>query len=240
MKQSNTNNNLITALYCRLSQEDMRTGESLSIENQRLMLTEYAEKNGFNEMSGIRNLFNDMYARDTSKKIQAVQRAKGERGERVGTCIPYGYLKDPNDPKKIIPDPEAAAVVKRIFEMYAGGKGAVKICDVLAQEEVLSPSAYMFRKTGRRTGNADPNKPYHWAQSTVRDMLSNQIYCGDTVNFKIYSKSYKLKKSIKNKPENMLIFKDTHEAIIDRKTFELVQKHFSGRKRPDKQGEMDK
>ena len=149
-------------------------------------------------------------------------------------------MKDPNDPKKIIPDPEAAAVVKRIFEMYASGKGAVKICDVFAQEKVLSPSAYLFRKTGRRTGNADPDKPFHWVQSTVRDMLSNQIYCGDTVNFKTYSKSYKLKKSIKNKPENMLIFKDTHEAIIDRKTFELVQKHFAGRKRPDKQGEMDK
>ena len=319
MIKSNTNNNLITALYCRLSQEDMRSGESLSIENQRLMLTEYADKNGFknaklyiddgfsgtdntrpayvemledvknglvgtvivkdqsrlgrdhletdrlmelifpaydvrfiaitdgvdsangfNEMSGIRNLFNDMYARDTSKKIRAVQRAKGERGERVGTCIPYGYLKDPNDPKKIIPDPEAAAVVKRIFEMYASGKGAVKICDVLTQEKVLSPSEYLFRKTGRRTANADPDKPFHWVQSTVRDMLSNQIYCGDTVNFKTYSKSYKLEKKLKNKPENMLIFKDTHEAIIDRKTFELVQKHFAGRKRPDKQGEMDK
>lgn len=319
MKRSNTNNNLITALYCRLSQEDMRSGESLSIENQRLMLTEYAEKNGFknaklyiddgfsgtdntrpayvemledvknglvetvivkdqsrlgrdhletdrlmelifpaydvrfiaitdgvdsangfNEMSGIRNLFNDMYARDTSKKIRAVQRAKGERGERVGTCIPYGYMKDPNDAKHIVPDPETAPIVKRIFEMYASGIGFVKICDVLSKEKVLSPSMYEFRKTGSRSGNPNPDKPYHWAQATVRKMLLNEVYCGDTVNFKTYTKSNKLKKRLKNSPDKILTFKDTHEAIVDRKTFDLVQKHFEGRKRPDKQGEMDK
>ncbi len=319
MKRSNTNNNLITALYCRLSQEDMRSGESLSIENQRLMLTEYAEKNGFkniklfiddgfsgtdnsrpayvemledvknglvstvivkdqsrlgrdhletdrlmelifpaydvrfiaitdgvdsangfNEMSGIRNLFNDMYARDTSKKIRAVQHAKGERGERIGAHIPYGYMKDPNDAKHIVPDPETAPIVKRIFEMYASGIGFIKICDELSKEKVLSPSMYEFRKTGSRSGNPNPDRPYHWAQATVRKMLLNEVYCGDTVNFKTYTKSNKLRKRLKNSPDKILTFKDTHEAIIDRPTFDLVQKHFEGRKRPDKQGEIDK
>lgn len=317
MQQSNTNT-LLTALYCRLSQEDMRIGESMSIENQRLMLTEYAEKNGFkniklyvddgfsgtdntrpayvemmndvknglvgtvivkdqsrlgrdhletdrlleiifpsydvrfiaitdgvdsatglNDMSTLRNWFNDFYARDTSKKIRAVQRAKGERGERVGGHIPYGYMKDKTNPKQIVPDPETAPIVRRIFEMYAHGLGFVRICDILSREKVLSPSMYEFRKTGSRSGNPNPDKPYHWAQATVRKMLLNRVYCGDTVNFKTYTKSNKLKKRLNNAPENVLIFKDTHEPIVDRMTFDLVQKHFEGRKRPDKRGKLD-
>ena len=313
------NNDQITALYCRLSQEDAREGESLSIENQKKMLSEYAERNSFrnchyyiddgysgvssnrpdyqrmlkdvenglvgtvivkdqsrlsrnyleagrlmdllfpaydvrfiaitdavdsaegsNDWSGLKNYLNDFYARDTSKKIRAVQRAKGERGERVGATIAYGYMKDPNDSKHIVPDPETAPIIKRIFEMYASGKGIKKICAELEKDEVLSPSVYAFRKTGSRAGNPKLDKPYAWTIRTVRNMLSNQIYCGDTVNFKTYTKSYKLKKRIKNSPENMRVFKDTHEAIIDRVTFDLVQRHFSGRKRADKRGDMDK
>lgn len=314
-----TNRNLITALYCRLSQEDERLGESLSIENQRLMLKKYAEEhrfpniqfyvddgfsgadfnrpsfkrmmndvecgrvgivivkdqsrlgrdylqtgmlmeitfpqydirfiavndgvdsaNGVSDFSGIKNYFNDFYARDTSRKIRAVQRAKGERGERVGTTIPYGYMKNPDNPKQYVPNPETAPIVKRIFEMYASGIGIVKICDRLSREQIVSPSVYAFKTTGSKSGNPDLTRPYHWAQTTVRKMLANQEYVGDTVNFKTYSKSNKLKKRLKNDPENILIFENTHEAIIDRKTFELVQKHFAGRKRPDKQGEIDK
>ncbi len=202
--------------------------------------------NGVSDFSGIKNYFNDFYARDTSRKIRAVQRAKGERGERVGTAIPYGYLKNPEykgnqkEQPLLIVDPEAAPIVKRIFEMYASGIGVVRICDILSREQITSPSVYLFQRTGNRSNNPDLSRPYHWAQNTVRKMLSNQVYVGDTVNFKTYSKSNKLKKRLKNSPENILIFKDTHEAIIDRKTFDLVQKHFAGRKRPDKQGEMDK
>lgn len=314
-----TTNQKITALYCRLSQEDMREGESLSIENQKLILQKYADEHGFfnckfyvddgysgastdrpaykemmkdveneristvivkdqsrlgrdylqtgllmeitfpqydvrfiavndgvdsingvNDFAGIKNYFNDLYARDTSKKIRAVQRAKGERGERVGTAIPYGYMKDPANPKQIIPDPETAPIVRRIFEAYAGGIGIVKICDMLTREKVLAPSVYAFQKTGNRSGRPNLNRPYHWAQKSVRGILSNQLYCGDTVNFKTFSKSNKLKKRIKNSPENIFVFPNTHEAIINRKTFDLVQKHFEGRKRPDKQGEIDK
>ncbi len=314
-----TTNPKITALYCRLSQEDMREGESLSIENQKLILQKYADEHGFfnckfyvddgysgastdrpaykemmndvenervstvivkdqsrlgrdylqtgllmeitfpqydvrfiavndgvdsingvNDFAGIKNYFNDLYARDTSKKIRAVQRAKGERGERVGTKIPYGYMKSPDDPKQIVPDPETAPIVRRIFETNASGIGVVKICDMLTSEKILAPSVYAFQRNGDRSGNPDMDRPYHWAQTTVRKILSNQTYCGDTVNFKTFSKSNKLKKRIKNAPENVLIFPDTHEAIIDRKTFNLVQKHYEGRKRPDKRGEIDK
>lgn len=98
----------------------------------------------------------------------------------------------------------------------------------------------MFQRTGKRNVQPDLSRPYHWAQTTVRAMLANQVYVGDIGNFKTYSKSNKLKKRLKNNPENILIFENTHEAIIDKKTFDLVQKHFAGRKRPDKQGEMDK
>lgn len=124
--------------------------------------------------------------------------------------------------------------------MYASGIGIRKICTKFLQEKIISPSVYAFQRTGNRSGNPNLNHPYQWAITTIRNMLVNQEYVGDTVNFKTYSKSNKLKKRLKNDPENMLIFKDTHEAIIDRKTFEMVQKHFAGRKRPDKQGEMDK
>ncbi|MBE6864908.1 MAG: DUF4368 domain-containing protein [Ruminococcus flavefaciens] len=313
------NNDLITALYCRLSQEDMREGESLSIENQKLMLKEYADKNGFhnckyyiddgfsgvnnkrpeyvhmlkdvenglvgtvivkdqsrlgrdhletdklmelvfpaydvrfiaitdgvdsanglNEMSGIKNYFNDFYARDCSKKIRAVFKAKGERGERVGTSIPYGYMKDPNAPKQLIPDPVAAPVVRQIYELCADGKGTRAICRYLEEHEIESPGVYEFHTKGKKSKHPDLEHPYLWTQSTVRDMLSNRIYCGDTVNFQTYSKSNKLKKRIKNAPENILIFENTHEAIVNRELFNLVQKHYEGRKRPDRHGDTDK
>ena len=115
-----------------------------------------------------------------------------------------------------------------------------KICAILEAEKIENPSVYLFKTRGTRSGNPDLQKPYSWTQTTVRRMLSNRIYCGDTVNFQTYSKSNKLKKRIKNAEEDMLIFENTHEAIIDRKTFDMVQKHFEGRKRPDIQGEMDK
>ena len=325
MKSTENTINLITALYCRLSQEDMLQGESNSIKNQKLILQKYADDHGFrnckfyiddgysganfdrpafkemmadiesgkigvlivkdqsrlgrdylqtgmlmeikfpeydvrfiaindgvdsangiNDFSGIKNYFNDLYAKDTSNKIRAVLKAKGARGERVGSSIPYGFLKNPDyngnqkDEPYMIIDPETAPIVKRIFEMCAAGLGVVKICDTLAKEKIISPSVYAFQRTGRRSGNPDLSSPYHWAQTTVRSILSRQEYCGDTVNFKTYSKSNKLKKRISNSPENIRIFENTHEPIVDRKTFELVQKRFEGRRKPDKQGEVDK
>ncbi len=130
--------------------------------------------------------------------------------------------------------------MKRIFEMCANGMGVGKICDVLTRENILAPSVYVFQRTGKRNGQPDLSRPYHWAQTTVRTMLANQVYVGDTVNFKTYSKSNKLKKRLKNNPENILVFENTHEAIVSRKLFDLAQKHFDGRKRPNKQGEVDK
>jgi len=149
-------------------------------------------------------------------------------------------MKHLDNPKQYTPNPETAPVIKRIFEMYASGIGIDSICAALRKDRIESPSVYTFKRTGKKVGIPDMANPYYWSKKTVKKMLTNQTYVGDTVNFKTYSKSNKLKKRLKNAPENMLIFENTHEAIIDRKTFDIVQKHFEGRKRPDKQGEMDK
>lgn len=149
-------------------------------------------------------------------------------------------MKNPDNPKQYTPNPETAPVIKRIFAMYASGVGIDSICAALKKDKIESPSVYTFKRTGKKIGIPDMANPYCWSKKTVKQMLTNQAYVGDTVNFKTYSKSNKLKKRLKNAPENMLIFENTHEAIIDRKTFDIVQKHFEGRKRPDKQWEMDK
>ena len=152
---------------------------------------------GESDFSGIKNYFNDFYARDTSKKIRAVIRSKGERGERISTTIPYGYMRKTDNSKEWIPDPETAPLVKEIFDLYAGGTGIRKICNLFAERKILSPSVYAFKKTGSRSGKPDLDKPYQWTITTVRRMLSNRFYVGDTVNFKTYTKSNKLKKRIK-------------------------------------------
>ena len=149
-------------------------------------------------------------------------------------------MRSPDNPKDWIPDPETAPIVKEIFDLYASGIGIRKICHLLYERKVECPGVYEFKKSGRRGGHPNFDNPYNWAQNSVRRILSNRFYVGDTVNFKTYSKSNKLKKRIKNEHDNILIFENTHEAIIDRKTFDLVQKHFEGRKRPDAQGEIDK
>ena len=162
----------------------------------------------------------------------------GCRGDDVGILHRIlqqaGCNQDDQHDHYIIP------LVKEIFDLYASGIGIWSICNQLAERKVICPSVYAFKKTGSRSGQPNLNNPYIWSQNSVRKMLSNPFYVGDTVNFKTYSKSNKLKKRINNSPENIRVFENTHEAIVDRKTFDLVQKHFEGRKRPDTQGEMDK
>lgn len=148
-------------------------------------------------------------------------------------------MRIPESKTELIPDPETAPIVKRIFEMYANSIGFVKICDRLSKEQIVSPCVYALKTIGSKSRNPDLTRPYHWTQTTARKRAVNQEYVGDTVNFKTYSKSNKLKKRLKNDLENMLIFENTHDAIIDRKTFNLVQKHFAGRKCLEKQGEVD-
>lgn len=296
--------NKITALYCRLSQEDERAGESLSIENQKDMLLRYAreyhfpnptffvddgvsgvtyDRPGFqamlaeieaervavcitkdlsrlgrnsaltglytnftfpqygvryiaindnfdtidpnstdNDFAGIKNWCNEFYARDTSRKIRAVNKAKGERGVPLTTNVPYGYLKGPDNPRRWKIDPVAADVVRRIFSMCMEGRGPKQIANQLKADKVLTPASYKALQ-GIKSPNKKPEDPYDWKSSTVVAILERREYTGCTVNFKTYTNSIWDKKQRDNPIEKQAIFPNTHERIIDDDVFEKVQ-----------------
>ena len=192
---------------------------------------------GENELAPIRNLFNEWYARDISKKRRISNKIKGNAGEPMGQP-PYGYVKDPENPKRWIVDEEAARVVRRIYRMTLEGVGTEQIAAKLEEDGVLTPRAYWHSKGINRPGKFKDLPPTHWNSSSVIKMLSVQEYCGDILNFKTYSKSYKNKKRLENDRENWAIFKDVHEPIIERAVFEQVQqKRGKMRKRQAKDGE---
>ena len=307
----------ITALYCRLSQEDERLGESLSIEHQKSILIQYArdhrlpnptffvddgysgtnfDRPGFqamlsemeagnvvncvtkdlsrlgrnsaytnlytnftfpqlgvryiaindgfdtadpnsvnNDFAGIKNWFNEFYARDTSRKIRAVQKAKGEKGVPLTTNVPYGYVKDPDNSKHWIVDPEAAAVVKRIFEMCMNGRGPSQIANQLKADGVLTPTAYKDSK-GISSPNTASEDPCRWNCSTVVHILERREYTGCIVNFKTYTNSLWDKKQRDTPIEDQAVFYGTHEAIVDVDTFDKVQQIRQQRQRKTKSG----
>ena len=308
----------ITALYCRLSQEDEYAGESGSIQHQKQILMEYANANSFpnpqffvddgysgvtfdrpgykammeqveagnvstilvkdhsrlgrnrlvvgilleetfasynvryiaindnvdtlngvDDSVAVRDLFNEWHARNTSKKVKAVIMAAARRGERIGTKAPYGYQKDPESRKQIIPNEDTAPVVRRIFALCASGLGPDKIARILRADQILTPTVYEFRTNGVRPTNLNENKPYDWCGSTVADILEREEYIGNTINCRSYSPSFKSKKSKRNPPERQLRFEHTHEPLIDMETWEIVQKVRAGKRRPNKMGEMD-
>ena len=307
----------MTALYCRLSQEDDRAGESLSIENQKAMLLQYAREHHFpnptffvddgvsgvtydrpgfqamlaeieagrvavaitkdlsrlgrnsaltglytnftfpqngvrfiaindnydtidpnrvdNDFAGIKNWFNEFYARDTSRKIRAVQKAKGERGVPLTTNVPYSYVKDPENPRCWVVDPVAADVVKRIFDQCMEGRGPMQIANQLKADKVLTPSAYRALQ-GIKTPNKKPEDPCDWHSSTVVAILERREYTGCTVNFKTYTNSIWDKKQRDNPLEKQAIFPNTHEAIIEEAVFEKVQQVRQQRHRKTRTG----
>ena len=294
------NENRITALYCRLSQDDGREGESNSIVNQRALLNEFARKNHFKnlqffvddgysgttfdrpqfrkmerliengevgtvivkdmsrlgrnylqvgmytdivfpennvrfiaindnvdsdvqtefDMTPIRNFCNELFARDTAKKIKTTFKMKGEQGEHLATRPPLGYKKDEKDPNKWVIDEPAAEIIRKIFKLCMGGMGPQQIAKQLETEKVLTPTAYLYPLFGE-LGDRDP---YHWDHNTVGKILERQEYVGNTVNFKTTSKDYRTKKRVMNDEEKRKTFDDTHPAIIDANTFEVVQK----------------
>ncbi|BFL40138.1 recombinase family protein [Clostridia bacterium UC5.1-1D1] len=310
--------NKITALYCRLSQEDERLGESLSIENQKTILLQYARDHrlpnptffvddgysgvsfdnrpGFqamlaemeagrvancitkdlsrlgrnsaytnlyanitfpqlgvryiaindnfdssdpnsvnNDFAGVKNWFNEFFARDTSRKIRAVTKSKGERGVPLTTNVPYGYVKDPENPKHWVKDPEAASVVQRIFEMCMNGRGPSQIANQLKADSVLTPTAYKDSK-GINSPNTAPENPCGWNGSTVVHILERREYTGCTVNFKTYTNSIWDKKQRETPIEKQSVFYGTHEAIVEVDTFDKVQQIRQQRQRKTKSG----
>ena len=307
----------ITALYCRLSQEDANEGESNSIQNQKAILLQYAKEHRFpnptffvddgysgtnydrpgfqamlaeieagnvavcctkdlsrlgrnssltglyinftfpkygvryiaindhfdtidpnstdNDVAGIKNWFNEFFAKDTSRKIRAVQKVKGERGVPLTTNVPFGYLKDPDDKTRWIVDEAAAQVVKRIFRLCMEGRGPMQIAKVLQEEKVLNPTAYK-RRAGIKTPSPETSDPYHWNTNTIVHILERREYTGCTVNFKTYTNSIWDKKQRGTPLEKQAVFYNTHPAIIEQEVFDKVQEIRQQRHRRTKTG----
>ena len=193
---------------------------------------------GENELAPIRNLFNEWYARDISKKRRISNKIKGNSGEPMG-LPPYGYIKDPNNPKHWVIDEEAAQVVRRIFDMTLEGFGTEQIATQFEKEGILTPQAYWIQKGIGRPGKTKTRPATKWNGSTITHLLYQQEYCGDVLNFKTYSKSYKNKKQLKNDPSQWQIFENTHEAIIDADTWARVQELRKNKRRPTRTGKTN-
>lgn len=316
-QQQDTQDEGITALYERLSQEDKLEGESNSIANQKKILERYCREHGItayrhydeddgysgtnfnrpgfqrmladikagkikrvivkdmsrfgrdylqvgfytdmlfpdfgvhfiavndgvdstrgeNEFTAIRNVFNEMYARDTSKKIRATFQSKGKSGEHLTTIPPYGYMKDPDNKKKWIIDEEAAAVVQQIFALCVSGMGPTQIAKWLEKHEIYNPTAYSQAK-GRPVTNKPTANPYKWTNETVSRTLERIEYLGHTVNFKTRKQSYKSKKKLWNDPSEWVIFENTQPPIVEESVFLIVQNIRRSRRRPTKMGDM--
>ena len=185
---------------------------------------------GEDDFTPFKNIMNEYYAKDISKKRRIVNKMKGNAGVPLSPP-PYGYIKNPNNPRFWVVEPEAAEVVRRIYCMALEGYGLAEIAARLAADGVVNPTYYWRSRGTSRGGSKSTVEPTKWGHTTVKKILTLQEYCGDVINFKSYSKSYKMKKRIENPEENRAIFLNVHEAIIDRQTWEKVQALQKGTRR---------
>ncbi len=186
------------------------------------------------DMTPIRNFCNELYARDTAKKIKSTFKMKGESGRHLSTNPPFGYVKDEQDKDKWLIDEEAAKTVRYIFKLCCDGLGPTQIANRLRREQILTPTAYKAQQRGELL----PERPFHWAQKTVSGILDRAEYLGHTENFKTASKNYRSKKRVKTAKEERKLFRDTHPAIVDEHTFQVVQEIRSHRHRPTATGKV--
>lgn len=189
---------------------------------------------GDNDFAPFKNLFNDFYAKDTSKKIRAVKKAQAERGERIATRPPYGYKKSEINPKQIMLDEESSTVVQRIFALCAEGRGPSQIARQLKAEQILTPSNYYYRQTGVALTGLDTTRSFNWSSTTIANMLSDISYLGHTVNMRYTTISYKNKKQIERPESEWLKFEYTHEPLISKELWDIVQDIRKHKKRPPK------
>ena len=185
---------------------------------------------GEDDFTPFKNIMNEYYAKDISKKRRIVNKMKGNAGVPLSPP-PYGYIKNPDDPRFWVVEPEAAEVVRRIYRMALEGSGLAETAAQLAADGVVNPTYYWRSRGTSRGGSKSTVEPTKWGHTTVKKILTLQEYCGDVINFKSYSKSYKMKKRIENPEENRAIFLNVHEAIIDRQTWEKVQALQKGTRR---------
>ena len=189
---------------------------------------------GISDLVPMQDLFNEWHAKNTSDKVRKVMQSKGMSGKPLTTNPPFGYMKSPDNKDEWIVDEPAAKIVRKIFDLCVSGLGPTQIAKRLKAEKVLTPTEY-WNSIGRKCGKP-PERSFNWCSATVSDILAKQEYCGDTVNFRTTSKSFKLKKRLDRPQEDWQIFPNTHPAIIDRETFALVQELRQHRRRPTKSG----
>lgn len=227
--------NFVVKDLSRLGRSYIKVGQLTEItfpsfDVRFIALNDGVDSNKPNETNSIflpiKSLMDEMYAADTSKKIRAVVQAKAKAGERVTTNPPYGYLKDSNNPKNWIIDPVASEVVKRIFQEAKSGKSLSEISKGLESDKIFKPDRHRI-EIGLKSISSSPNVetlPYFWTRETLSAILGREEYLGHTVNLRTRTKSYKDKRKVDNSKEDWLVFKNTHEAIIDQETFDIVQK----------------
>ena len=189
---------------------------------------------GISDLVPMQDLFNEWHAKNTSDKVRKVMQSKGMSGKPLTTNPPFGYMKNPDNKDEWIVNEPAAKIVRKIFDLCVSGLGPTQIAKRLKAEKVLTPTEY-WNSIGRKCGKP-PERSFNWCSATVSDILAKQEYCGDTVNFRTTSKSFKLKKRLDRPQEDWQIFPNTHPAIIDRETFALVQELRQHRRRPTKSG----
>lgn len=188
-----------------------------------------------NDFTPMRNWFNELHAKDSSKKVRAVKRMQAERGEILGGRPPYGYRRDETVRKGIVPDEEAGEVVRRIFGLCAAGKGPNQIARVLTQEQVLNPTNYYYRKTGASHKSLDTAMPYRWTSSSVTAILNNRTYLGHMPGLRTTTLSYKNKKAVYHDESEQILVENTHEALITQEQWDMVQELRQRKKRTPKQ-----
>lgn len=189
-----------------------------------------------NEMMPFKSIMNEYYARDTSKKIRSVKKTTALNGGFCGSFAPYGYRVDPENKRKLLIDPDTAPIVKRIFELSKLGSSVHQIARILCEDGVLIPRAYRAMKNGTLETSTGFKYPTDWVGKNVKMILENQVYLGHMVSHKTQTKSFKNKKPVPVPKEDWIVVRNTHEAIIDEETFELVQKFIGVKKRPNKTG----
>ena len=233
---------LIVKDHSRLGRNRLVVGALMEEEFDRMGIRYIAimdnidTQNGISDLVPMQDLFNEWHAKNTSDKVRKVFQSKGKSGKPLTTNPPFGYMKNPDNKDEWIIDEPAAKIVRRIFKMCVSGLGPSQIAKRLKTDEVMTPTEYWI-SIGRNCGKP-PSVPYHWCPATIADILGKQEYCGDTVNFRSQRKSFKNKKKVELPPEEWLLFENTHPAIIDRETFELVKELRKNKRKPTRTGNV--
>nr|WP_306527416.1 recombinase family protein [Ruminococcus bromii] len=233
---------LIVKDHSRLGRNRLVVGSLLEEEFDRMGIRYIAimdnidTKNGISDLVPMQDWFNEWHAKNTSDKVRKVFKSKGESGKPLTSNPPFGYMKSPDDKYQWIIDEPASEIVKRIFKMCVSGMGPSQIANKLSAEKVPTPTEYWI-SVGRKCGNP-PSVPFHWCPAMIANILKRQEYCGDTVNFRSTTKSFKNKKRVDRPESEWIIFENTHPAIVDSDTFKLVQKIREGRHRQTRTGKV--